>query len=71
MSLPKHILIPLVDEFNSKPCPYCGKNHRVVLSENPNVYLEIVDGGCARWNTDLNDRARAILSDFFSPRDLR
>ncbi len=68
MRLSKYLLEPLVVEFNSRPCPYCGASHRVAISNNPVVYLEPVgEEGCARWVSDLRERAKAILSAAQNP----
>lgn len=71
MLRPKHLLLPLVREANSVPCPHCGRWHQVKISENPTDYLVCDSDSCNEWVSDLHTRAKKILEDFINPIRLR
>lgn len=66
MRVPKEVLLPLVREINSQPCPFCGKHHKVVISSNPVAYLEPVGESCTEWDTLVHSRAKNVLESFLN-----
>lgn len=60
--LRKELLKPLVEEVNSKPCQFCGKNHSVWISPLSVAFLEVSEDSCALWVKHLHDRAKTVLS---------
>lgn len=73
MGFLKIVLRALIQEVNSKPCPYCGKWHKAELSPaNELGYLKSSnDEGCDLWNKDVNDRAKKFLKAVVKPSTLR
>lgn len=63
MKVSKELLLPFVDETNSKPCPFCGKYHKIVLSSNPAAYIELVGEACEEWVRLVHNNAMKILEN--------
>lgn len=58
------VLATLVEEFNSKPCPYCGESHVIKFTDTPGYRYEWVsEVGCVRWVNDLIAKTERITNE--------